>query len=181
MQSVDDNLWNSFNRKGSTIYCFFPWAWVRNRISTHAFYYIHFLAILIAGIAKINDFECFSAYLTMQSNRFSIKLSTFANNFTNEPRKNIIIMQFMARLACKDCTNFDSRNRNKWGFWAQTYKLALAVISHFAKSLGNLLEINERNNTFGVVVMAIHDIQIVAMLIPITHTHEAKDFLLGQH
>ena len=105
-----------FNRKGSTIYCFFPWAQVRNRISTHAFYYIHFLAKLIAGIAKIKDFECFSAYLTMQSNRFSIKLSTFANNFTNEPRKNIIIMQFMARLACKDCTNFDSRNRNKWGF-----------------------------------------------------------------
>lgn len=44
--------------------------------------------------------------------------------------------------------------------------IALAVISHFAKSLGNLLEINERNNTFGIVVMAIYDIQIVAMLIP---------------
>ena len=76
----------------------------------------HFLAKLIAGIAKIKDFECFSAYLTMQSNRFSIKLSAFTKNFTNEARKNIIITQFMARLACKDCTNFDSRNRTKWGF-----------------------------------------------------------------
>ena len=43
----------------------------------------------------------------MQSNRFSIKLSTFANNFANEPRKNIIITQFMVRPACKDCINFD--------------------------------------------------------------------------
>ncbi|MBQ0141703.1 MAG: hypothetical protein KBT06_02705 [Prevotellaceae bacterium] len=76
---------------------------------------------MITKIAKIKDFECFSAYLTMQSNRFSIKLSTFAKDFANEPQKNIVNTQFLWRGSPASAAQILNQETDNSLRLAQTY------------------------------------------------------------